>query len=166
MNRVPSNMPTCQTQAPLKTPSALRPRPLSIQAPWELSLPPHDGFTCTSAASPGPPPIRWLGFRFRNCRTRAEGQVSGRVTDRAFRKGVGNSDTGVVGCGGSSGVWSPPADTLRISKVWSKGTPFSTKPLQRSLVAGIAPRGNSWGCNLQSGWGACPPNLDPQGSPF
>lgn len=41
------------TLAPLETPSALRPHHC-IQAPWELSLPPHDGFTCTSAASRGP----------------------------------------------------------------------------------------------------------------
>ena len=41
-----------------------------------------------------------------------------------------------------------PTDSLRISKVWSKGTPFSTKPLPRCLVAGTAPRANSWGYNL------------------
>lgn len=29
------------------------------------------GCLCTSAASPGPPPIRWLGFRFRNFLTRS-----------------------------------------------------------------------------------------------
>lgn len=29
------------------------------------------GCRCTSAASPGPPPIRWLGFRFRNFLTRS-----------------------------------------------------------------------------------------------
>lgn len=33
--------------------------------------------TCTSAASPAPPPMRWLGFRFRNCRTRMEGKGLG-----------------------------------------------------------------------------------------
>ena len=89
MNRMPSNMPTFQILAPLETPSALRPCPLSIQAPWELSLAPHDGFTCTSAASPGPPPIRWLGFRFRNCRTRAEGQGLRQSYRPSIQKGGG-----------------------------------------------------------------------------
>lgn len=37
----------------------------------------------------------------------------------------------------ASGVWSLPPDA-QTSKVWPNG-PFSTKPLQRPMVAGITP---------------------------
>lgn len=40
--------------------------------------------TCTSAASPRPPPIRWLGFRFKNCGTEAEGRAWGRYYHLAW----------------------------------------------------------------------------------
>lgn len=125
-------------------------------------MPPHDGFTCTSAASPGPPPIRWLGFRFRNCRTKAEGQGLGQSYGPSvlrWARGRGRVTRGLWVVVGAL-EYGLPTDTLRISKVWSKGTPFSTKPLQRCLVAGIAPRANSWGYNLD-GASALPTSIPP-----
>lgn len=76
--------------------------------------------TCTSAASPGPPPIRWLGFRFRNCRTRAEGEGLGEgyclVYPPCSQGLAGVQDTGRRR--EASGVWFPTPQVSQGSVQW------------------------------------------------
>lgn len=83
--RAPKHPVISTSLAHRETPCTLRPC-LPPGAFGGSALPPPGAPrpTCTSAASPGPPPIRWLGFRFRNCRARAEGEALGERTDCVF----------------------------------------------------------------------------------
>lgn len=137
--------------APSETPSALGPCPLHPDTPGGSALSPLNGPrpTCTSAASPGPPPIRWLGFRFRNCRTRAGGEGLGR---RYRLLPSGPRGWGKV----RKGSWLVlGALECGLHLLTPSGFPrFGPMAPSPQSLCWHHPRAHSWGSNSQSGWGA------------